>query len=184
MTNIEIKEETLLDKIRQIQVGPIWREFCERIKWIGYKEGNIERHARHEMELTGWFDDDSCYDGEMAKAVLRLSRVFADEGHSGMSASIAVGLFKRLAMYEVLSPLTGEEHEWSEPLDHTGLRQNKRCSHVFLPADGEPYDINGKIFREPDGTTFTSSDSIVTVQFPYEPKTEYVAVDFQFDESV
>lgn len=54
--------------------------------------------------------------------------------------------------------------------------QNKRCSHVFKDKDGNAYDIDGKVFREPDGCCFTSKDSFVPVTFPYTPKTEYVDV--------
>jgi len=49
---------------------------------------------------------------------------------------------------------------------------------VFKDADGRAYDIDGRVFREPNGCCYTSSDSRVYITFPYRPKTEYVDVPF------
>lgn len=64
--------------------------------------------------------------------------------------------------------------EWTEASE--GVFQNRRCSRVFKDAAGSAYDINGKVFVEPNGVGFTSSDSRVPVTFPYVPATEYVNV--------
>lgn len=126
--------------------------------------------------------------------VMKLLRVFSDEGHSGTTAPYAVNLFKTLAMFEPIVPLTGEDWEWNEV--SPGVFQNKRCSHVFKQADrfdGQAYDINGRVFYEwherdldPDEpgypgkrrfkSHYTGSDSFVPVTFPYTPKREYVEV--------
>lgn len=154
-----------------------WRRSCDRLKWIGHKEGNSEAYARRELELAGWFDDDSFYGDMMGHAVLRMIREFSDEGHSGMSAGIATGLFKTLADFNPLTPLTGEDDEWNEIGE--GRFQNRRCSHVFKdlgPEGFTAYDSEGRIFREPDGSCFQSRDSRVTITFPYTPKREYVDV--------
>ena len=61
-----------------------------------------------------------------------------------------------------------------------GVFQNNRCLRVFKDKNrfnGQAYDIEGRIFREPDGGCYTSSDSCVPVTFPYTPKREYVDVD-------
>jgi hypothetical protein len=55
--------------------------------------------------------------------------------------------------------------------------QNNRCCHVFKDNAGNAYDIDGKIFREPDGACYTSRDSRVPVTFPYTPVREYVDVE-------
>jgi len=47
---------------------------------------------------------------------------------------------------------------------------------VFKDETGEAYDINGKVFREPSGSCYTSFESRVPVTFPYTPTTEYVDV--------
>jgi hypothetical protein len=54
-----------------------------------------------------------------------------------------------------------------------GLFQNVTCGHVFK-ENGEAYDGEGGIFRDPDGSCFTSKDSRVPVTFPYFPNREYV----------
>jgi hypothetical protein len=136
----------------------------------------LKAHARRELELAGLFDKDSDYGGMLGEAVMRLMDVFSGEGHSGASAAMAVALFEKVARYQPLTPLTGADHEWSEPFDEAGTRQNRRCGHVFKRADGSAYDIDGRIFREPNGSCFTSRDSCVDVTFPYTPVREYVDV--------
>jgi len=138
--------------------------------------GNLVTHAKFEMLKAGLYDDDSDYGGMLAGAVTELMEVFEKQGHSGMSAARTVQLFQKLAMFEPLCPLTGDDDEWLEVAD--GIFQNKRCSHVFK-ENGEAYDIEGRIFREPSGVTFTSGDSRVPVTFPYTPKTEFVDVPEQ-----
>lgn len=134
---------------------------------------SLEAYAKSELERAGLFDKDSDYGGLMGEAVMKMVKVFADEDHSGLSASMAVNIFKKVAMYEPLSPLTGDDSEWMEVGD--GIFQNVRCSHVFKDKDGA-YDIDGKVFREPSGVCFTSRDSRVYIEFPYTPKIEYVDV--------
>lgn len=138
---------------------------------------NLTNYARSELERAGLFSKEGdFYGGMMGEAVMKLIEVFADEGHSGMSASYCIGIFEKLARFEPLTPLTGDDDEWNEVGD--GVFQNKRCSHVFK-ENGAAYDIEGKIFREPDGVCFTSRDSHVPVTFPYVPKHEYVDVQKQ-----
>jgi hypothetical protein len=157
---------------------------------------NLHSHALMEFKAAKWLDDEGKYSDEMQEAickhVLKLLDVFADEGHSGSSAPYAVNVFKKLAMFEPLVPLTGEDWEWTETSE--GVFQNKRCSHVFKQADrfdGQAYDIDGIVFYEwherdldPDepgypGKTrfkshYTSSESRVPVTFPYTPIKNYV----------
>lgn len=135
---------------------------------------NLKNYARSELERAKMFSKDGdFYGGMMGNAVMKLIDVFADEGHSGMSASVAVQLFERLARFEPITPLTGADDEWIEVGD--GLFQNTRCSHVFK-EDGAAYDSEGRIFREPSGSCYTSRDSRVPITFPYTPKREYVDV--------
>ena len=157
---------------------------------------NLHSHALMEFKAAKWLDDEGKYSDEMQEAickhVLKLLDVFADEGHSGSSAPYAVNVFKKLAMFEPLVPLTGEDWEWTETSE--GVFQNKRCGHVFKQADrfdGQAYDIEGIVFYEwherdldPDepgypGKTrfkshYTSSESRVPVTFPYTPIKNYV----------
>lgn len=186
MTDMELataQKPTILDHVRW-KIGSAkhrfvtsWRRGCDWLKWIGHKEGNIERHARHELELAGWLKEDGFYGDMMGRAVMNLCRAFSEEGHSGMSAGLAVNLFKDVSMFKPLIPLTGEDDEWNEVGE--GVWQNKRCSHVFkeMDVDGpRAYDIDGKVFKEPSGATYTSRDSRVYIKFPYTPKTQIVYV--------
>lgn len=132
---------------------------------------NLELHARKEMEIAGLFSKDSDYGDMLGDAVMKMIKVFADEGHSGFSAGMAISIFEKVARFEPLTPLTGADDEWMEVGD--GVFQNVRCSHVFR-KDGQAYDIEGKIFRESDGGCYTSFESRVNVTFPYTPKREYV----------
>lgn len=149
---------------------------------------NLHSHALMEFKAAKWLDEDGKYSDEMQEAmcahVLKLLEVFADEGHSGSTAPYAVNMFKKLAMFEPLVPLTGEDWEWTEV--SAGVFQNKRCSRVFKQADrfdGQAYDIDARVFYEwhTDKETgekykshYTSSDSFSPVTFPYTPSTEYV----------
>lgn len=149
---------------------------------------NYKTHALNEFRAAKWVDaNDKFIDGmqEMiCNHVLKLLDVFANEGHSGSSATYAINMFEKLAKFEPLVPLTGEDWEWNEVSD--GVFQNKRCSHVFKQADrfdGQPYDIEAVVFWEwftdkESGEKFksyyTSSDSFKSITFPYTPKREYV----------
>jgi hypothetical protein len=142
---------------------------------------NLHRHALAEFRAAGWTDADGKFEDEMqediCKHVLELLKVFSDEGHSGSTAPYTVNMFKKLAMFEPIVPLTGEDWEWHEP--SPGVFQNIRCSRVFKQADrfnGQAYDIEGRVFREPTGACYTGAESCVPVTFPYTPKTEYVNV--------
>lgn len=155
-----------------------WRAGCDWLKWLGHKPGNLERHAEHELHVAGWFDKDGMYGDMMGHAVLKMVREFSEEGHSGLSANVAVNLFQEVAKFKPLTPLTGAKDEWKEI--GNCLWQNKRCGHVFMeldPIDGwRHYDSRARVFREPSGACYTSRDSRVYVTFPYTPTTEYVDV--------
>lgn len=147
---------------------------------------NLEKHARMEFRAAGWTDDQGKFNDEMQEAickhVLELLKVFSDEGHSGSTAPYTVNLFKQLAMFEPIVPLTGEDWEW---IDHGYCKQNIRCSHVFKQADrfdGQAYDGEAIIFWDwyTDKETgerfkshFTNSESAQPITFPYTPKREY-----------
>ena len=152
---------------------------------------SLLEHAKRELDAAGYvpkteypvYDEDGYVEEDpnlwMRLCVLELIDVFAKQEHSGSSAPFCVALFQKLASYEPLGPLTGEDDEWVEVGPE--VFQNARCSHVFK-EDGEVYDINGKVFREPDGMCYTNHESRVPVTFPYDPVTEYVDVPKSEDE--
>lgn len=154
---------------------------------------NYKNHAMREFRAAKWVDENGKWCDGMQEMicnhVLKLLEVFADEGHSGSSAPYAIDLFSKLAKFNPIVPLTGEDWEWNEisddRTDGVTVYQNKRCSAVFKQSDrfdGKPYYLDGKVFwewvKDKNGEIFkshyTSSDSFVTIEFPYTPKTEYV----------
>ena len=149
---------------------------------------NYNSHAMTEFRAAGWVDENGKYCDEMQQAicehVLKLLEVFDGEGHSGTSAGYTVHLFEKLAMFNPIFPLTGEDWEWNDVSEYGGgtKYQNKRCSHVFKDIDGRTYDIEGKVFWEwwtdQDGekrkSYYTCSDSHIDIEFPYTPTREYV----------
>lgn len=142
------------------------------------EDGNLIAHAKRELAAAGYDANQTEEDPDkwIQQNLLDLLRVMSMQGHSGFSASYLVTTFAELARLQPLAPLSGEDHEW---IDHGECMQNKRCSTVFKQADrfnGQAYDINGRVFREPSGACFTNGDSFVPVTFPYRPKVEYVDV--------
>lgn len=110
--------------------------------------------------------------------ILAVVEVFSNQGHSGFSASYAIGMIQKLLSYEPITPLTGADDEWTQ-LDYNNdtKYQNKRCSRVFKDANGQAYDIEGKIFSDDGGKSwYQSKDSRVYIKFPYRPKTEKIIV--------
>ena len=148
----------------------------------------LNDHAWLEFKAAGWLDEDGRFKDDMQEAIcthgLKLLEIFAEEGHSGTTAPYAANMFKTLAMFEPIAPLTGEDWEWHEASE--GVFQNKRCSRVFKQADrfdGQAYDLEGKVFYEwrTDKETgekykshYTCSESLVPVTFPYKPIHNYV----------
>lgn len=160
--------------------------------------GLIE-HAKLELELSGLFNEEGdFYGGATGKAVMELIEVFAKQGHSGMSAPIIADLFKRLANYEPLQPITGKDEEWCDVRDlgdGVPWYQNKRCSALFKDGkDGKPYYIDAIVKRDQKGICWSgtawlseedykSGDRSKMVgkrgyikSFPFTPKTFYIDV--------
>ena len=154
---------------------------------------NYKDHAMREFRAAGWLDENNKYTDEMQEMicnhVLALLDVFADEGHSGSSAPYAIDLFSKLAKFDPIVPLTGEDWEWNDVSNMSDLDsvwyKNNRCGAVFKALDrfdGQPYYLEGKVFwewyKDEDGemskSYFTNGDSSIPIEFPYTPKTEYV----------
>ena len=120
--------------------------------------GLIE-HAKIELQIAGLFDEEGdFYGGATGEAVMELIEVFSKQGHSGMSAPIVADLFKKLANYETLQPITGKDEEWGDVRDlgdGVPWYQNKRCSALFKDGvDGKPYYIDAIVKRDQKGLFF------------------------------
>jgi hypothetical protein len=117
---------------------------------------NLVNHARHELELVE--SDPWLIDG-MVKVV----QAFADMGHSGGSASIAIPMLHDLLQFKNLAPLTDDPSEWEDQTEMTGgsvrLWQNKRNSEAFSLNGGVTYYLlSENEEREPENYIFHASE--------------------------
>ena len=146
----------------------------------------LKSHAIAEFRTVGQLKEDGEYCDEsqeiMCKDILELLDVFASQGHSVATAPYAIGIFSKLAGYENLSPLTGDDCEWREVRENAF--QNKRCSAIFKEPEvfnGQPYHLDSVVFwewyRDSEGEMskayFTSKESRQPIAFPYVPQTTY-----------
>ena len=153
---------------------------------------NLIKHAKVEFLKLGYIpveeDEEESPNKWMQESVLELLDVFSKQGHSGFSALYTVNCFKKLASYEPLSPITGEDDEWNDVSYGSDVKmfQNKRCSTLFKNGEnGDPYCIEAIIWRGQDGLTFSGRafdalgnayQSSQNVYLPFTPKTFYVDV--------
>lgn len=105
------------------------------------EESPLVGYAHRELTLTGLFDKDSDYDGMLGTASLEIIKLFASQGHSGMSASIVTDLVSRLMRYEPLTPLTYGPEEWIDQSEASGhpMWQNNRDFKVFSEDHGKTH---------------------------------------------
>ena len=133
--------------------------------------------AKEEMNIA-WPESDEMQD-MVKENVLELMSVFQKQGHSGFSAPYVLNIFNKLAMNKPITPLTGEDSEWNDV--GNDMYQNNRCSTVFKNGkDGDAYWLDGNIFRDKDGRTFTNKYSRVKVVFPWVmPESKIIDVFFE-----
>lgn len=137
---------------------------------------NLIKHAKAELSLI-YTEEELKHDiNKMTyDCIMELVEVFSKQGHSNNSASYVINSFKTLAMYETLTPLTGEDDEWGLIRDEPEPKwQNIRDSAVFKNSDGSCYYIDAVVWRDKDGDCFTNRESSMNVKFPVVPKTFYV----------
>ena len=146
--------------------------------------GSLVDWAKNELKL--WNVDNDGF-GEMASNdVLEVIEVLCNQGHSGMSAPIIMGIIQKLWSWKPLTPLTGEDSEWTDELDPDGnTLMNKRCPAVFKNKEtGKAFYLDGRVFVEPNGNTFTCNLSSVDIDFPFTvpDKPIYVYLKYNIDE--
>ena len=101
------------------------------------EESNLVNHAKRELEIIG-------EEPEFVKGYLKLIQAFADMGHSGGSASVAIPVINELLQFKNLSPLTDNPDEWffhgPEMWDgENGVWQNIRNGEAFSNDGGKTY---------------------------------------------
>ena len=130
---------------------------------------NLVKHAEYELRILSGIGANGMHDA-MSRHILEMVKMFDQGGYSCISTGYAMSVLTLLLRFEPIRPLTGDTsvHSSSSP----GFFHNQRCSCVFKEVDGKAYDIEGKVFKEPDGRCYTNSESRVYIEFPYTPKQE------------
>ena len=154
---------------------------------------NLVEYAKSELqELYGEDYKDDPYGGMVSEAVLELIEKFSEQGHSGSSAPIVLGVFKKLASFEPITPILDVASQWSEVSD--GVFQHKKLCGLFKKDEnGKPYYIDAIVMRLPDGTCWSGSffahkedigdeskrisGAAYVKEFPFAPKTFYINVN-------
>jgi hypothetical protein len=98
---------------------------------------NLVDHARRELELIG-------EEPETIKGYLNVVQAFADMGHSGGSASVAIPVIHELLQFKNLRPITNDPAEWMFHGADTwgaegGVWQNIRNGEAFSHDGGKTY---------------------------------------------
>ncbi len=122
------------------------------------EESNLVLHARTELKALG--EDPETIDG-----YIKVVQAFAEMGHSGGSASVAVPVLVALLQFKNLRPLTDNPEEWHfhgpEFWDGTnGIWQNKRDGEAFSNDGGKTYYLlsEGGRDKNDDNVMHTSED--------------------------
>lgn len=101
---------------------------------------NLVEHARYELELLG-------EEPETIEGYLKVVQAFADMGHSGASAEVAIPTLERLLRFMNLTPLTDDPAEWEHHgevmFPPVGVWQSRRCSEAFSTDGGKTYHLVG-----------------------------------------
>lgn len=98
---------------------------------------NLVEHAKRELAIIN-------EDKDVADAYLRIVEIFADMGHSGGSASVAIPTIAALLNFQNLAPLTDNPEEWFFHGEEMwgapgGIWQNIRNSEAFSRDGGKTY---------------------------------------------
>lgn len=141
-------------------------------------------HAMREFRLAGYEPINEC-DGPnkwIQENVFELLRVFQKQGHSGSSAPYVANLFKKLALFETITPIQGVDEEWGEVFDEkNGTVQNNRENALFKDKNGAYY-LDAIVWRDKEncdtfcGTVENISSRCFIRSFPFTPKTFYIDV--------
>lgn len=132
---------------------------------MGLHEFAVDEFKKLNIDVENGKESD--FDVWGAKCVLRLIDTFAEQGHSGLSASWTLEIFNKLASYKPLSELTSDPNEWF--MYNDGEYQNKRCPAVFTTDSTfkTAYYLDGYIFVTKEGSRFTNINSRLYFNLPF-----------------
>lgn len=115
---------------------------------------SIQDNAKIEMEAAGITGND-------ARTMSTILATFFQQWDSGGAVSVVAPVLQRLITGKPLTPLTGEDNEWHDPMGGGEILQNIRCSTVF------------KYPRK--GNKVIDVDTGKMVTFPYSPEKAEIA---------
>lgn len=122
---------------------------------------NLIEHARRELKLVG-------EEAGTIEGYINVIRAFADMGHSGGSASVAIPVINKLLQFKNLKPLTNNPEEWlyhgSETWggeDGVGIWQCKRNPEAFSSDGGKTYYLLSEVGNDKNSTQVHQSEEMV-----------------------
>lgn len=96
---------------------------------------SIIEKAKAELAAVNFGEEDS-------RAMIEILEKFFNQWDSGGAVYYAAPVLQKLIAGKPLSPLTGADEEWWQPISD-GHYQNLRCSSIFKATkDGPAYDID------------------------------------------
>lgn len=104
---------------------------------------NLVDHAKRELNIIG-------EEPEFVEGYLKVIQAFADMGHSGGSASVAIPVINQLLQFKNLAPLTNDPDEWNHVSEAVwghpgGVWQSQRNSEAFSNDGGKTYYILSEV---------------------------------------
>jgi len=107
----------------------------KKSRFLLWLDMEIKYALKEELKNVGKNELDKTlneYVKSVYKSAKQLATLFDKQQHSGMSAQLTIKLFKKMANWENLSPLTLEDDEFGTMAGHD---QNQRNSAVFRNKD-------------------------------------------------
>lgn len=129
---------------------------------------SIIGHAKTELAAINFGHEDS-------DAMIHILQLFLDQWDSGGAVAVATPVFVRLLNGQPLTPLTGADDEWFDPMGDGIMLQNRRCGSVFK----DWRDENGKLSSRQGLGKLTIHDIDNpgwNGTFPYDPTTRLPSV--------
>lgn len=149
-----------------IEVDPINQNVIDFLVGDAYKyfsifpepalpQSNLVDHAKRELNLLG-------EDPEIVEGYIKVIRAFADMGHSGGSASVAIPVIHELLQFHNLKALTDDPAEWMfhgpDVAGGDGIWQNIRRSEAFSHNGGKTYYLLSENTHRGDPTVWHDSE--------------------------
>jgi hypothetical protein len=147
------------------------RETCQPVceyvpQWWGREKGtvamSIVESAKAELERINFGAEDTA-------AMVDILERFFKQWDSGGAVACVAPILMRCISGQPLSPLTGADDEWHDPMGDGLMLQNVRCGSVFKDyrnADGELALGGAELIHDID-----APDPRAPITFPYDPTT-------------